>query len=128
MTLGDVRFSMKEGAYTSLVRVLEVRVARMDRDGGIAGRQILGHDETLDIEGVCYPGLRPGAIDKIERLREMARSYRPKLLTDGLGNIWGLWMIERVDERATVFTVDGQPQKQEFRLALGQAAFLEEAP
>lgn len=124
MTLGDVRFSVPEGAYRNLTRSLEVRVARLDRAGRQAARQVLGEDETVEIEGVCYP-MHRHAQDRVDSFRAMARTYEPQMLTDGQGYVWGLFTVERVEERGSEFAADGTPMKQEFRISLG--AFGEDA-
>lgn len=124
MTLGQVRFSVSEGAYRSLTRDLNIRVAVMDRAGRASARQVLGEDETIEIEGVCYPGQRH-ALDRVETFRAMARAYEPAMLTDGTGAVWGLFLVERVSERGSRFAPNGVPLRQEFRLSLG--AFGEDA-
>jgi len=118
MTLGNVRFSVSEGAYRTLNRTLEMAVAKVARANRAVARQVLGEDETIEIAGVCYPLHRHGA-DRIERFRELARGYKPLMLTDGLGFVWGRYLIERVEERGSEFTREGQAQKQEFTLTLG---------
>lgn len=118
MTLGEIRFSVEEGAYRQLSRALEIRVARMDRAGAQSGRQVLGEDETLDIEGVCYPGQRH-AVDRVDSFRAAARAYKPLMLTDGLGHVWGEYLIERVESRGAEFDGSGVPLREDFRLSLG---------
>ncbi|PZO04862.1 MAG: phage tail protein [Alphaproteobacteria bacterium] len=118
MTLGDIRFSVEEGAYNALSRSLEIRVARIDRAGRQAARQVLGEDETIDIEGSCYPGQRHGR-DRVDSFRVVARTYQPQMLTDGTGAVWGEFVIERVEERGSQFTAEGIPLRQDFRLTLG---------
>lgn len=118
MRLGSLRFSVSEGAYRRLTRKLEITVAKQARANRSVARQVLGHDETLEIEGVCYPLHRhnPGRIDSF---RALALEKKPVLLTDGLGVSWGKFLIENVEETGTEFTPQGVAQKQEFRLALG---------
>jgi hypothetical protein len=118
MTLGDIRFSVTEGAYRQLSRVLEMRVARMERAGGQAGRQILGEDETVELEGVCYPTHRH-ALDRLDSFRALARAKKAAMLTDGRGQVWGEFVIERVEERGDEFLSNGVAQRQDFRISLG---------
>jgi Phage protein U len=119
MTLGEIRFSVTEGAYQGLNRTLEMNVARLARAGRQAARQILGEDETVDIEGTCYPGQRH-ARDRVESFRNLARTREPQLLTDGTGAVWGLFVLERVEERGSVIGPAGIPLRQDFRLSLGR--------
>lgn len=118
MTLGDLRFSVAAGSYRSLTRTLEMRVARLDRASGATARQVLGSDETVEIEGTCYPGQRH-ARDRVDSFRALARTREPQMLTDGTGGVWGLFVIERVDERGSEFLSNGVPMRQEFRIVLG---------
>lgn len=118
MTLGEIRFSVSEGAYRQMTRTLEIRVARMDRAGAQAGRQLLGEDNTIEISGTLYPGQRH-KVDRMDGFRAAARAYKALMLTDGRGNVWGEYVIERVEEGASEFDASGIPLKQDFRLALG---------
>jgi phage protein U len=118
MTLGPIRFSVAEGAYRNLSRTLEMRIARLDRAGGQSARQILGEDETIEIEGAVYPMHRHG-LDRVDGFRAMARAAEPVVLTDGRGFVWGRYVVERVEERGSQFERDGTPKLQEFRLSLG---------
>lgn len=118
MTLGTVRFSVQEGAYQRLTRTLEVRTAQLERAGRKAARQVLGEDETIEIEGVVYPAFR-GGLARLDSFRELARTYQPQMLTDGLGKVWGRYIVEGVEEVAGEHLSNGAPQRQEFRLRLG---------
>ena len=118
MTLGDIRFTVADGAYQQLSRRLEIRVARMDRAGRQAARQLLGFDETVEIEGACYPGQRH-AEDRVQSFRDAAKAQKPLMLTDGTGQVWGQWVVEGVDERGSIIDADGVPLRQDFRIALG---------
>lgn len=120
MTLGTIRFSVSEGSYRNLSRDLEMRVARMDRASRQAARQVLGEDETIEIEGVCYPGQRHAA-DRVESFRALARTRKAAMLTDGTGAVWGMYVIERVSERGSEFLSNGVAQRQDFRISLGAA-------
>jgi phage protein U len=118
MTLGTVRFSIQEGAYKELTRTLEIRVARQDRAGRKSSRQVLGEDETIEISGTVYPAFR-GGLARLDSFRELARTYKPQMLTDGLGRVWGRFVVEGVDEAAGAFLSNGAPQRQDFRIRLG---------
>lgn len=118
MTLGDIQFSVAEGAYRTLSISLEMTIAKMARGGRQVARQILGEDETIEISGVCYP-LHLHALNRVESFRNLARTYEPAVLTDGLGMVWGRYVVERVTEQGSEFSAEGVPMKQEFTLSLG---------
>lgn len=118
MTLGSVRFGVREGAYQRLARRLEIRTAKLDRAGAQSARQVLGEDETIEIEGVVYPAWR-GGTGRVDSFRELARQRRPQMLTDGAGKVWGKFIIEGVDEEASHHLPNGAPLRQAFRITLG---------
>lgn len=118
MTLGDIRFSVSEGAYRSLSITLEMTIARLNRAGRQVARQVLGEDETIEISGVCYP-LHLHGLNRVESFRSLARTYEPATLTDGLGFVWGQYVVERVEEQGSEFSAEGVPMKQEFTISLG---------
>lgn len=117
MTLGPIRFSVEAGAFQRLRRRLEIRTARQDRAGAQTARQVLGEDETLDIEGAVYPAHK-GGLHRLEDMRALARTHEPQLLTDGMGNVWGRFIVESVEEDADHFLPNGAPLRQGFRLGL----------
>jgi len=51
-------------------------------------------------------------------MRALADEGRPLQLIDGLGRIWGAWVITEMGDTRTVFAEDGQPRKVEFRIKL----------
>ncbi len=120
MTLGTVRFSVEESAFQQLRRVLDMRVARLDRAGAPTARQILGEDETIEIRGVVYPELA-GGVGRVQGFRDLAREKKAQLLTDGVGGVWGRFVIERVEEEATHHLRNGVPLRQGFAIHLGAA-------
>lgn len=44
----------------------------------------------------------------------------PLPMIDGRGKVWGLWAIEQINERQTVFMDRGAPKKIEFDLRLSR--------
>lgn len=119
MTLGSIRFSVQDSAFQRLRRRLEIRVAKQDRANAQTARQVLGQDETVEIEGVIYPGAWKGGVARVQSLRDLALTKQPQTLTDGLGNVWGQYLVEEVEETASLHTPYGVPLRQEFRIALG---------
>jgi phage protein U len=120
MTLGPITFSVQEGAFHALKRKLEIRVGKSERAGVQTARQILGSDETIQIEGVVYPTFS-GGVARVQSFRDLALTLEEQMLTDGIGNVWGRYVIENVEEDATEFTAYGVPLKQAFRIELGAA-------
>ena len=76
-------------------------------------------DETMQLPGVIYPEYR-GGFQQIEAMRRIAALGQPLLLVDGLGKLWGRWVIESIDEKQSLFAAFGAPRKQEFTLSLAR--------
>jgi len=53
-------------------------------------------------------------------MRSQAGRGEPLLLVDGLGFIWGQWVILQVDETQTFMLTNGQPRKLGFQLRLAR--------
>jgi len=51
-------------------------------------------------------------------MRAAADIGQPLLMVSGLGAVLGRWVIEKIDEKQTVFASAGVPRKQEFTLSL----------
>jgi phage protein U len=118
MTLGTIRFSVLESAFQQLVRKLEIRVAKQERAGGPTSRQALGSDETVEIEGTVFAAFS-GGVGRVQSFRDLALRKQPQMLTDGMGGVWGLYLVESVDETATHHLPNGAPMKQAFKIMLG---------
>ncbi len=118
MTLGSIQFSVQDSGYQKLVRRLEIRVGRQERAGRQVARQVLGEDETVEIEGVVFAAWK-GGVGRIDSFRDLARTHQPQLLTDGRGNVWGKYIVEQVEEEATDHIANGVPLRQAFKLTLG---------
>lgn len=74
-------------------------------------------EETITLAGIIYPEYR-GGFQQVEQMRSMAGRGHPLLLVDGLGKLWGKWVIEAIDEKQSLFAAFGAPRKQEFNLQL----------
>ena len=118
MALGDYRFCIDSTVYQELKRAQSYRwqgQARLLRE---PAQQFIGlGDETLEFSGVIYPHYR-GGLKQLEQLRSEAAKGEPLLLVDGLGFVWGLWVITHIEETQSNFTPVGQALKQTFRLQL----------
>ena len=51
-------------------------------------------------------------------MRSLADAGKPLQLVDGLGRIWGAWVITEICNTRTVFADDGQARRIEFRIKL----------
>ena len=76
----------------------------------------LGED-TITLAGVIYPHYR-GGLNQLNDLRRQAETGEPLLLVDGLGYVWGQWVIVSIEETQSYLQSHGQPLKQAFQLQL----------
>ena len=118
LALGEFRFEIATAAYQKLAYSQSWRwpeQARITREPAL---QFMGKNAAeIDLEGVIYPSFK-GGLGQIEAMRTLADAGRPQQLVDGLGRIWGAWVITEIGDTRTVFADDGQPRKLEFRIKL----------
>jgi phage protein U len=53
-------------------------------------------------------------------MKDSADRGEPLLLVDGLGQIWGRWVILQIEETREVFLKNGVPRKISFRLSISR--------
>lgn len=120
LALGDFRFTIETAAFQVLKRNNAYRWVAQARLRDLPTRQFVGvGDDTIDIPGTIYPNLGAG-IGQIEQMRETAQLGQPLLLADGLGFVWGRYVILSLQEERSFLLPDGRPRKQTFRLQLSQ--------
>lgn len=120
MRLGVYKFSLDTAAYQELQRSASYRWARQERIGTNDALQFTGiGPETVDLRGVVFPLFR-GGLDQVSRMRLQASLGLPLPMIDGLGKVWGLWAVEQINERQSVFMAGGAPNRIEFDLRLAR--------
>ena len=120
MALGSYRFSLDSAAWQELRRSTAYRWQALGRLQRLPAQQFLGPgSETLELKGVIYPHYR-GGFKQLDAMRAQAGKGEPLLLVDGLGFIWGQWVVLQVDETQSVLLTNGQPRKLEFQLRLAR--------
>ena len=126
MALGGFRFSVNTAAYQAFSRETVYRWESVSRASNRPALQWAGFgDDSITLEGVIYPHYRGGP-DQLDRMRALAglpvhgrdRRPEPLILVDGVGRVWGKWVIVRVGEKQSNHMNTGQPLKQEFTLEL----------
>lgn len=118
MSLGQYKFSLSTAAYKELKRTTPHRWTEQNRIGQRPALQYVGPGkETIELSGDIYT-LYKGGIGQLDTMRKDAGAGKPMMLVDGLGNIWGKWCIEEVQETQTIFLPGGIPKKQSFSLRL----------
>lgn len=118
MALGDYRFSIDTAAYQELKRSQAFRWQAQERLQRSPAMQFIGAgDESIELGGVIYPHFK-GGLKQLDAMRTEASKGQPLLLVDGLGFVWGQWVIIQIDEGQSFFQANGQPLKQTFQLRL----------
>ena len=120
MALGSYRFALETSAYQQLQRTISYRWQAQDRINNDPAMQFVGPGaEQINLEGVIYPDFR-GGLGQIEDMKDSADNGEPLLLVDGLGQIWGRWVILQIEETREVFLKNGVPRKISFRLSISR--------
>ncbi|WP_460104164.1 phage tail protein [Pseudomonas sp. S2_D10] len=118
LALGMFVFSLSTAAYQALQRQTDWRHASNPRVGAAPARQFVGRgDDTITLPGIILPELAGSALS-LDALRLMANTGKAWPMVEGSGRIYGLWIIESLNETKTLFFRDGTPRRIEFTLNL----------
>jgi phage protein U len=118
MSLGDFRFSVATAAYQSVARATEYRWASLDRINRGPSVQWIGPgQETMDLEGTIMPHYR-GGLGQVDAMRAQAGRGEPLVMTSGVGDALGRWVILTIQERFSSLLGPGLPRRIDFALRL----------
>ena len=118
IALGGYRFSVNTAAHQTIAKKYAYRWASQARLEKTPAKQFTGlGDETIELSGTIYPNYL-GGLDQIENMKKEAGKGKPLLLTDGLGNVWGQFVVTEISESNSLFFANGIPQKIDFRINL----------
>lgn len=129
MRVGPFVFSLSTAAYDKLQRSDNWRWVAIERLGNELANQHMGPGErTITLTGVVYslldlasqPG-NPGApigLKQINALRGVGDMAAPVVVTDGMGNTFGRWVILSISESQSSFFDHGGARKQEFDVTM----------
>ncbi len=118
MALGSYRFSIDSAAYQELKHSQAYRWQAQERLQRRPAMQFVGAgEESIELSGVIYPHFK-GGLEQLDTMRTEANKGQPLLLVDGLGFVWGQWVITQIDEGQSFLQGNGQPLKQSFQLKL----------
>lgn len=118
MALGLFVFGLDTIPYQQLHRQTSWRHPSSARVGRRPARQFVGPgDDIITLSGVLYPEITGGKVS-LSMLRYMASTGKAWPLIEGTGYIYGLFVIEDIDETDSIFFADGAPRKIEFTIKL----------
>lgn len=118
MVLGLFVFSLRTAAYEELQRVTSWRHPSNSRVGNTPAYQFTGKGEdTITLKGTTYHELTHSRVT-LDQIRAMADTGKAYTLIEGTGKIYGLVIIESLDETKTYFFNDGAARKTDFTITL----------
>lgn len=118
MALGLFVFSLRTASYQELQRVTNWRHPSNSRVGDSPVYQFVGKGEdTITLKGVIYHEIT-GNRFMLDIVRYMGNSGKAYTLIEGTGKIYGLVIIDNLDDTKTFFFEDGAARKTEFTLTL----------
>ncbi|MBM7341688.1 phage tail protein [Pantoea coffeiphila] len=120
MVYGMFVFTLRTVPYQSLQHSQSWRHVKNDRVNASAGWQYIGPgDDTVTLEGVLYPEITGGNLS-LAALNSIGFSGRPWPLIDGVGLIYGMYVMTALERGKSEFDRYGNPKKIEFTLSLSR--------
>lgn len=118
MCLGQFVFQLPDLAYSQLQRSTAWRHATNSRVGARPARQFVGAgDDTITLSGVLVPELA-GKLQSLDTMRSMADAGDAYAMVDGIGRVFGAWVITAMTEGGSAFTQDGIARRTDFTITL----------
>lgn len=119
MAFGQFVFETDTLSFTELHRQRTWNHASNPVAKGRAKRQYLGvGDETVNLSGLIYEVQGFGQRQSVDDLAIMADRGAAYTLVDGSGYLYGVYIIEGIDETRSVLLFNGVPRKIDFSLKL----------
>lgn len=118
MALGLFVFSLQTTSYQELQRITNWRHPSNSRIGDSPAYQFIGKGEdVITLKGTTYHELTISR-SILEIVRTMGDTGKAYTLIEGTGKIYGLVIIENLEETKTYFFKDGAARKTEFTITL----------
>lgn len=119
MALDQFVFSLATAPYRELQRRRNWKHRTSSRVGARDASQYTGPgDDTITLNGTVAYAESIGSLVSIRLLADMGDVGDAYVLVDGVGNVYGAYVIEGLDENQTYHTPEGIPRKIEFTLTL----------
>ncbi|CDH31729.1 phage tail protein [Xenorhabdus bovienii] len=116
--LGLFVFMLKTTPYQSLQHQQSWRFGFNNRVGARPAFQFMGpNNDTLTLSGTLYPEISGGRLSLLA-LELMADSGKAWSFLDGSGAIYGMFIIESIDQTKSEFFADGAARKIDFTVTL----------
>ena len=119
MSLDQFVFALATAPYKELRRQRSWKHRTSSRVGARDASQFTGAgDDIVTLNGMVAPDNGIGTKASLDKLATMADQGDAYVLVDGVGNVYGAFIIEGLNETATYHTKEGVPRKIEFNLTL----------
>lgn len=119
MALGQFVFSLQTAPFGELQRRRTWKHTTSSRIGTRDASQFTGAgDDTFTLSGMVAQAESIGTIASIDKLATMGDAGDAYVLVDGIGHVYGCYIIEGLDETKKYFTSWGIARKIEFNLTL----------
>jgi phage protein U len=118
MSLDQFVFSLKTAPFKELQRQRNWKHRTSSRVGSRDASQFTGAgDDTITLNGLVAPETI-GSIASLNELATMGDTGDAYVLVDGIGNVYGAFIIDGLNETQTYHTAEGIPRRIEFSLTL----------
>lgn len=118
LALGMFTFGISTLAFDELARRASWRHATSPRIGARDAVQFTGPgEETIAIPGSVYHEIADGDVS-LDELRRMAATGDAWSLVDGMGYVYGAFVITGIDDRRKAFFPNGKPRQIDFSIDL----------
>lgn len=119
MAFGQFVFEIDTLSFTELQRQRSWNHASNPVAKGRAKRQYLGvGDETVSLSGLIYESHGFGQRQSVDDLAMMADRGTAYTLVDGSGYLYGVYIIEGLDDSRSILMFNGVPRKIDFAIKL----------
>ncbi|WP_336867750.1 phage tail protein [Sphingomonas sanguinis] len=118
LALGMFVFGIDTLAFDELARRASWRHATSTRIGARDATQYTGPgEETISIPGSVFAEIADGDLS-LDELRRMAATGDAWSLVDGMGYVYGAYVITTIDDRRKHFYPNGKPRQIDFAIEL----------
>ena len=119
MAFGQFVFETDTLSFTELQRQRSWNHASNPVAKGRAKRQYIGvGDETVNLAGLIYEAQGLGQRQSVDDLAMMADRGTAYTLVDGSGYLYGVYIIEGLDDSRSILLFNGVPRKIDFAIKL----------
>ncbi|MFS4437839.1 phage tail protein [Paracoccaceae bacterium GXU_MW_L88] len=118
MMIGSYPFMVKTAVYNEMKITASWRWTVQDRIGTKGAPQFVGSDpRKISLSGMILPHFS-GGMHQIDLMRISGDTHKPLPLIDGMGWLWGDYVITRIEETRSALMSDGAPRRQDFTMDL----------